>query len=40
MFGPFCCDEPDFFVRAMRDKPPVQFGCLRMALSDSEIFRE
>jgi hypothetical protein len=35
----FNCDEPDFFVRSMRDDPPVQFGVLRKALSQSEIFR-
>lgn len=36
----FQCDDPDFFVRSMRDDPPVQFGVLRKALSDSEVFRE
>jgi hypothetical protein len=35
----FHCDEPDFFVRSMRDDPPVKFGVLRKALSQSEIFR-
>jgi len=40
MFGSFHCDEPDFFVRSMRDDPPVQFGVLRKALSVSEIFRD
>jgi len=35
----FYCDEPDFFVRSMRDDPPVKFGVLRKALSQSEIFR-
>ena len=36
----FHCDEPDFFVRSMRDDPPVRFGVHRKALSDSDIFRE
>jgi len=36
----FHCVEPDFFVRSMRDNPPIQFGVLRRALSQSEIFRD
>jgi len=36
----FHCDKPDFFVRSMRDDPPIQFGVLRKALSQSEIFRD